>query len=171
MTSIGPYTQSMNFTHMYDMPDLRGNRDWEVCPNSLLDIIKKNKDFSLYDFLVNKAGFYKILMENAANFTLFIPSDEYIKKSGLEQHILSLDKAEARNLILSTMLNNRITSDLLCVTDASVLKTRNQPNNLYVKCLDNSVVINDYAKIVQFDIQATNGIIHVIDKVLFPILR
>ncbi len=49
MVSIGPYSQSMNFTHMFDVPDLRGHLHIKVaCPNSLTSIVNKHPDFSIF---------------------------------------------------------------------------------------------------------------------------
>jgi uncharacterized surface protein with fasciclin (FAS1) repeats len=169
MTSLGPYTQSLNFTHMFDMPDLRGARKSQVCPNSLLAIIDDEKnDFSLYSYLVKLAGLSTELMEPQANFTLFIPSDTFIRQKNLESVILKMDRSSARHLILSTMLNNKITTDLLMISKACKFITRDPPNNLNVLYVNNKITINGKAHIVKGDIEAVNGIIQVIDDVLFP---
>ena len=171
MTSIGPYTQSLNFTHMFDIKDLRGERKSQVCPGSLLAIIDdKNNDFSLYSFIVKLAGLNLELMEPQANFTLFIPTDTALKQKNLESDILNMDRLSARNFILSSMLNNKITSDLLMISKACKFITRKQPNNLNVLYLDDKITINGRAHITQKDLEAVNGIIQVVDNVLFPLI-
>jgi|TARA_B110000259_G_scaffold49886_1_gene58555 transforming growth factor-beta-induced protein len=170
MTSSGPYSQSLNFTHMFDIPDLRGKRKSSICPNSLLAILNDNKNFSFYLFMVKTAGLYDEFMQPQANFTLFIPNDEVIKEKKLENVVLNLDRSLARHIILSTMLNRKITSDLLKISSACKFITRDPPNNLYVKYLDSEIIINDKTKIIISDIEANNGIIHVINNMLIPII-
>ena len=56
MTYMGPATQSYDFTHMWDMTDLRapaGPKSY--CPNSLMYIIATDPDFSKFNYLVNLA--------------------------------------------------------------------------------------------------------------------
>ena len=150
MTSIGPYTQALNFTHMFDIPDLRGERKSEVCPGSLMAIINdKNNDFSLYSYLVKLAGMSLELMEPQANFTLFIPTDTILKQRNLESLILNMDRLSARDFLLSSMLNNKITSDLLMISEACKFITRKQPYNLNVLYLDNKITINRRANIIE----------------------
>ena len=52
MTYCGPYTQSYNFTHMFDMPDLRGSLPKIISqPNTLLGIIDNHPDFTKFKFM------------------------------------------------------------------------------------------------------------------------
>ena len=49
MTSIGPYSEAMNFRHMFDVPDLRGHKPVKkACPNSISSIIGTHPDFSQF---------------------------------------------------------------------------------------------------------------------------
>tara|TARA_Y100000389_G_scaffold203882_2_gene253925 strand:- start:60 stop:575 length:516 start_codon:yes stop_codon:yes gene_type:complete len=171
MTSIGPYTQTLNFTHMFDIQDLRGERKPQVCPGSLLAIIDdKNNDFSLYSFVVKLAGLNLELTEPQANFTLFIPTDTVLKEKNLEHYILNMDRLSARDFILSSMLNNKITTDLLMISKACKFITRKQPYDLNVLCVDDKIIINGRARLIEKDLEAVNGLIHVVDNVLFPLV-
>ena len=77
MTSSGPYTQSLNFTHMFDMTDLNGNIKSFITPNSLLEIISDEKNgFTIYSFLVEKSGLKDLFNQKNFNNTIFIPMFE-----------------------------------------------------------------------------------------------
>ena len=137
MTSSGPYTQSLNYTHMYDMPDLNGYIKPVITPNSLLDIISDEKNgFTIYSFLVEKSGLKDLFNQISFNSTLFIPNDESIKAKNLENVLLNADQSFSRNIILSTMLNNKITIDLLMISEMCKFITKNPPNDLNVKYIN-----------------------------------
>lgn len=172
MTSSGPYTQSLNFTHMIDMPDLNGNIKSFITPNSLLEIISDEKNgFTIYSFLVEKSGLKDLFNQKNFNNTIFIPNDESIKRKNLENVLLNADQSFSRNIILSTMLNNKITIDLLMISEMCKFMTKNPPNNLNIKYINNTITINDTAKVIESNIEADNGLIHVVDNVIFPFVE
>jgi transforming growth factor-beta-induced protein len=171
MTSSGPYTQSLNFTHMYDMPDLNGYIKPSITPNSLLDIISDKKNgFTFYGFLLEKSGLRELFNQLSFNYTVFIPNDITIKIKNLDDIFLNADMSYSRSIILSTMLDNKITTDLLMISEMIQLMTKSPPNNLNISYMNDIITINDIATVTQSNIEANNGLIHVIDNVIFPIV-
>lgn len=168
MVSIGPNSQSYNFTHMFSIPDLRGHLPkQEECPNSLMSIISNHKDFSKFRYMVKLAKLEGILNDKQADFTLFIPSDRAI--SGLGDNVfINMDDATARHIIKTSMLDRKITSELLSDSPASYFITKDQPNRLFITNISGRTYINNDINIIHKDMLASNGIIHVIDKLIWP---
>lgn len=168
MVSIGPNTQSTNFTHMFDMPDLRGApKNYVECPNTLMFMLNNNPDFSFFKYLVKLARLDRKLSEAQANYTLFVPSDKVI--SGINQGLLTnIDMATAKHIVMGLMMNNRITSDILEDSPISLFVTCSPANRLMVTNITGKTYINNTVNVVEKDLLATNGVIHVIDKLIWP---
>ena len=170
MVSIGPNSQSYNYTHMWDMTDLRvPKQELRYCHGSLMDIVSKNPDFTKFSYMAKLANMQNIFADKQANFTLFVPSDNSIRSLG-DGVFMNMDQSTARNIIKGSMLNRRITSDILEDSPASYFLTTQPPNRLFVTNISNHTYINNDVNVINKNIQATNGIIHVVDKLIWPII-
>lgn len=168
MVSCGPYTQSHNFSHMFDMVDLRGSRaKTEACPNSLMSIINKNQDFTKFKYMVKLARMETVLESPQADFTLFVPSDHAIEGLG-DAIFLNMDDAVARHIVKSSMLDRKITSDLLEDSPSSYFITKDPPNRLFISNISGKTYINNDINVIQKDMITANGLIHVVDKLIWP---
>lgn len=168
MVSIGPNSQSYNFTHMFDMGDLRGcPKNKPRCENSLMFLIDNNPDFSKFRYMVNLAKMDDLLDNIQADFTLFVPSDMFMNKID-DSVFVNMDIAEARHIVKSSMLDRKITSDLLSCSSAAFFNTKDPPNRLFISNVSGKLYINNDVNIIKADVKANNGIIHVIDKLLLP---
>ena len=165
MVSTGPYSQSNNFTHMFDFVDLRGNSSREKNDNnSVMGVINNNPNFSKFKYIVERARMNKTLSDQQCNFTLFIPLDTFISRLEIE----GIDISMARNIVKSAMLDRKITSELLEDSKASYFFTKSKPNNLFINNINGITYINDDIRIIKKDIITDNGIIHVIDHIILP---
>lgn len=165
MVSTGPYSQSNNFTHMFDFVDLRGNSSNIEDDNiSLMSVINNNPNFSKFKYIVERARMNTTLSDSQSDFTLFIPSDNTIPKLKIE----GMDISMARNIVRSSMLDRKITSELLEDSKTSYFFTKSKPNNLFVNNINGITYINGDIRIIQKDIITGNGIIHVIDNIISP---
>ncbi|MFL2801191.1 MAG: fasciclin domain-containing protein [Paracoccaceae bacterium] len=100
-------------------------------------------------------------------FTVFAPSDEAF--SALDSDLLSdLLKPENKNK-LAGILTFHVLSGKVMSTDISgtIEATTVNGQKLIVKKSYGNVFVND-AQVVSADIEADNGVIHVINKVLIP---
>lgn len=170
MTAIGPYTQSNNFTHMFDIPDLRGKYYKQAeCSTSLLALINNHPDFSKFRYLVKLANMDNILNNFQSEFTIFVPSDRALK--GLDEAIfMNIDTSTARHIVKSSMLNNKLPKELIQNSPASFFNTKDPPNRLFITNISGRTYIQNDINVIHFDMQAENGIIHVIDKLIWPII-
>lgn len=98
-------------------------------------------------------------------FTVFAPTDEAFAKLPKSQvEALLKDKEALRRVLLYHVVSGKVmASDVTKLRSAKTL----QGQNIRIRVRNNTVNIND-AKVVKADIVCTNGVIHVIDKVIFP---
>ena len=165
MVSIGPNSQPNNLTHMFDFVDSRGpSRAKDVNVNSLMGVINNTKDFSIFKCIVEKALLCDILGSYQANMTIFIPHNNAFSDFELNNIDISL----ARHIVKALSLDRKIPSELLEDSAASYFVTKDSTNKLLVRNDEGIIFINDYAKVIHKDIITTNGIIHVVDKLIIP---
>ncbi|HEY6038376.1 MAG TPA: fasciclin domain-containing protein [Kofleriaceae bacterium] len=113
---------------------------------------------------LDKAGLVETL-KGKGPFTVFAPTDEAfakIPKATLDA--LLKDKKK-----LTAVLTYHVVSGKVMAADVVKLSTAKTVNgqSLTIKSSGGAVKIND-AKVIKADIEASNGVIHVIDTVLLP---
>ena len=168
MVASGPYSESYNFRHMFNLGDIRGcPPKQEGCPGSLMNLITTNPDFTKFKYMVKLARLETILNDAQANFTLFVPSDNAIAGLG-DAVFMNMDDSTARHIIKSSMLDRRIPSELLEDSPASYYTTKDPPNRLFITNISGKMYINTDINVVHTDIMAINGLIHVVDKLIWP---
>jgi uncharacterized surface protein with fasciclin (FAS1) repeats len=98
-------------------------------------------------------------------FTVFAPTDEAFAKLPKKQvDALLKDKEALRRVLLYHVVQGKVmASDVTKMRSAKTL----QGQNINIRVRNNVVRIND-AKVVKADIVCSNGVIHVIDKVILP---
>jgi uncharacterized surface protein with fasciclin (FAS1) repeats len=114
--------------------------------------------------LVQEAGLVDAL-RGEGPFTVFAPTDEAFAKLPKKQvDALLKDKEALRQVLLYHVVQGKVmASDVTKMRSAKTL----QGQNINIRVRNNIVQIND-AKVVKADIVCSNGVIHVIDKVILP---
>ena len=170
MVSIGPNSQSLNFTHMWNQRDLRGILPLkQYTENYLMYHIDKNPDFTKFNYMVKLAKLETMYDGYQSNFTIFIPSDALISKLG-EDIFLNMDQNTAKKIVKSSTLKEKIPIELLEDCKATYVYTIDIPNRLFISNIRNETFINNNSKVVYANMMATNGIIHVVDNLLHPLI-
>ena len=98
-------------------------------------------------------------------FTVFAPTDEAFKNlpKGALDNLLK-DKEALKNVLLYHVVSGNVSSkDVVKLDKATTLNG----SDLKIMTKNGKVMIND-ADVIGADVEASNGIIHVIDKVLLP---
>ena len=100
-------------------------------------------------------------------FTVFAPTDEAFAKlpeGTLEDLLKPENKAKLQSVLTYHVVPGKVMS-----RDAAKLNSAKtaQGSTINNKATDNGVMVND-AHVVKADIAASNGVIHVIDKVILP---
>ena len=131
----------------------------------IVDTAAGNEQFSTLVAAAKAAGLVETLKGDGP-FTVFAPTDEAFKAlpAGTVEDLLKPENKEKLAAILTyhVVPGKVMSSDL---TDDASVKTV-QGGEVKID-LDNGPMVND-AKVVQADIEADNGVIHVIDKVIMP---
>ena len=100
-------------------------------------------------------------------FTVFAPTDEAFAKlpaGALEDLMKPENKAKLQSVLTYHVVPGKVTSrDVVKLNSAKTA----QGSTIKIKAGDNGVMVND-AHVVKADIAASNGVIHVIDKVILP---
>lgn len=170
MVSCGPNTDFLNFTHMFDETDLRGPLPIQKpCKNSLLDIIENTPDFSIFFYMIKLSKLQNLLTLLQANFTIFIPSDKELLSYIDKNYFINMDPNTAYNIVKSSILKYRLSSDILEDSPAAFFYTYDDySSRLFITNISGNTYINNNIKVIKKDILATNGIIHVIDGLIIP---
>lgn len=164
MVSIGPYTQSLNFTHQFDLHPAK------VAParprNSLWGALQTNPKFSAFRSIVERAKMEGILNDPQTDLTLFVPSDDYLDPP--PGYLENMDMLTARKLVQFATLNRKISLALVRASPVIQLVTKLPANKLYVTTLNCRTVLNGGAVLLHGDVEVDNGMIHVVDRIMVP---
>jgi len=114
---------------------------------------------------VKAAGLVETL-QGKGSFTVFAPTDAAFAAlpAGTLDGLLK-DPAALKKILLYHVVSGSVTSDKV-VGLTSATSVEGSPIAIAVK--DGTVYLNDSAKVVTPDVMASNGVIHVIDKVILP---
>jgi uncharacterized surface protein with fasciclin (FAS1) repeats len=127
----------------------------------IVDIAAGNKDFSTLVTAVKAAGLVDAL-KGKGPYTVFAPTNDAFAKIPKEK----LDAILKDKELLTKILLAHVVEGKVMAADAVKLDGK-KVNGFTVKVADGGVKIGD-AKVVKTDIEASNGVIHVIDTVLVP---
>ena len=114
---------------------------------------------------VKAAGLVETL-QGKGPFTVFAPTDAAFAAlpAGTLDGLLK-DPAALKKVLLYHVVSGSVTSDKV-VGLTSATSAEGSPIAIAVK--DGTVYLNDSAEVVTPDVMASNGVIHVIDKVILP---
>jgi uncharacterized surface protein with fasciclin (FAS1) repeats len=131
--------------------------------NSLVDVATAAGDFGTLLAAVDAAGLTSTLAEDGP-FTVIAPTDDAFAAlpDGMVDALL-MDIPELTDVLLYHVVSGEVPAS--AVLEASLVTTLLGPD--FKVSVDGDVFIND-AMITMTDIEADNGIIHVIDAVLIP---
>jgi uncharacterized surface protein with fasciclin (FAS1) repeats len=132
-------------------------------PGDIVSIASGSEDFETLVTAIKVAGLVNTLSDKGP-YTVFAPTDEAFAKLPVEQlAALLADKEALTNVLTYHVVPGTVSSDAASkLTSAKTV----QGGTLIIDASD-GVRING-AKVVKADIQASNGVIHVIDTVILP---
>ncbi len=133
--------------------------------DDIIDTAKSTGTFKTLTAALDAAGKTEMLKEKGP-FTVFAPSDEAfakLPKGTVEDLLKPENKAKLGKILAYHVLEGKI---MAADVKTMMAKTANGAE-LDIKVKGKTVMVND-AKVVKADVAASNGVIHVIDKVLMP---
>jgi len=124
--------------------------------------------FKTLTALVKQAGLAGALSKKGANLTVFAPTDAAfakVPKATLAK--LGKDKKALQAVLLYHVVKGKVpASKVVTLNGKSATTLNGAPVRISVK--GGSVFLNGSTKVIATDVKASNGIIHVINKVLLP---
>lgn len=134
--------------------------------DSILDVASSAGSFNTLAAALEAADLVDAL-KGKGPFTVFAPTDEAfaaLPEGTLASLLKPENKEQLRSILLYHVVEGRVYSDQ--AIDAGEAKTL-QGGEVRIKKSYGSVKVND-AKVATPDIEASNGVIHVIDRVILP---
>src|SRR5512140_2351461 len=135
-------------------------------PKDIVDIAVADGRFTTLVAALKAAGLVDTL-KGAGPFTVFAPTDDAFKKlpAGAVDNLLKPENLDQ----LKSILLYHVVPGAVMAKDAAMMPSAKTVggDEIQIKSENGSVMIND-AKVIVADIQASNGVIHVIDTVLMP---
>lgn len=130
----------------------------------IVDIAAADGRFTTLVTAVTEAGLVDTLKSDGP-FTVFAPTDDAFAKlpAGTLDSLLA-DKAALTDILLYHVVSGKVmAADVVNLTSAETVSGK----SVDIKVENGNVFIND-AQVIITDIEASNGVIHVIDTVLIP---
>lgn len=139
---------------------------------NIVEIASKLPEFSILVDAVKRAGLVDVLSSDA-NFTVFAPTNAAFQNLLTELGASKLEDIPVetlRSVLLYHVLSSKVLSTQVksgyVTTSATGAAGKNF--SLFVNVAGGSVKLDNRATVTQVDVLASNGVIHVIDKVLLP---
>ncbi|PKQ60357.1 hypothetical protein BZG02_19650 [Labilibaculum filiforme] len=144
--------------------------DKVLLPPTVVDIAIANSSFTHLVEAVVKANLVDALKAEGP-FTIFAPND-----SAFEQLFTNLGVSGIADISVETLtpiLLAHVVSGNVRATDVttSTVSTLNSNFELDINTAGSGVVLNGNSNVIATDVQAKNGVVHVIDKVIVPELE
>lgn len=134
--------------------------------DTIADIAIANGNFTTLVAALSCTGLVPAVADPAANLTVFAPTDAAFRKLGLRAgNVCKLPKG-----LLTKILTYHVVGQELFAADVLSMRKIKMLDGLYTfpSVRRGGAYLNWYAKISATDIDASNGVIHVIDSVLIP---
>jgi uncharacterized surface protein with fasciclin (FAS1) repeats len=135
-------------------------------PGDIVAVAQEAGNFSTLVAAIEAAGLTETL-QGEGPFTVFAPTDEAFAKlpeGTLENLLKPENKDQLVSILTYHVIDGKATSsDAAEISSATTL----QGSDLTIATEEGTVKVND-ASVVAADVEASNGVIHVIDTVLLP---
>lgn len=135
-------------------------------PGTIVDIAVGNPDFSTLVAAVTAAGLVETL-SGEGPFTVFAPTNDAFAAlpAGLVDKLLLPENKD----VLTQILTYHVVSGKVMSTDVAAGEVPSVEGSPITVTVDGgTVMLNDSATVTAVDIEASNGVIHVIDAVILP---
>jgi uncharacterized surface protein with fasciclin (FAS1) repeats len=133
---------------------------------TIVDVASANSDFETLVAAVVAADLAETL-SGEGPFTVFAPTDaafDALPEGLLEALLLPENKEVLTQILTYHVVSGEVTSDQVSAGDVDTV----EGEAISITTPDGAVVLNDTATVTAVDVDASNGVIHVIDGVLVP---
>lgn len=138
----------------------------EMASNTIVDIAVNDGRFNTLVTAVTEAGLVDTLSSEGP-FTVFAPTDDAFAAlpEGTVESLLADPQGALTDVLLYHVVEGAVSAETVVGLDSA---TTIEGEDISISVQDGSVFLNDTVAVIITDIEADNGIIHVIDAVLLP---
>jgi uncharacterized surface protein with fasciclin (FAS1) repeats len=135
-------------------------------PN-IVEIASANEDFTTLVAAVKAAGLVEVL-QGEGPFTVFAPTNEAFANLP-EGTVESLLEPENKEKLIAILTYHVVPGEVMAADVVQLKEAKTvQGSDISITVTEEKVVMVDNATVVATDIEAENGVIHVIDTVILP---
>lgn len=128
--------------------------------NTVAGIVARTANLNSLEQALDSADLTNLFADPNGEYTLFAPSDEAFAALG------TLPEGEPLARILQYhALSEKQTTTTLLANTTGTLETI-EGSNISLKIQDGKILLNDTTELITTDLEASNGVVHVINKVL-----
>lgn len=140
--------------------------DEEMAMDSIVDIAVADGRFTTLVTALEAAGLAETLAGEGA-FTVFAPTDDAFAAlpEGTVPSLLEDPEGALTDVLLYHVVEGAVMAETVVTLESAATL---QGEDVSITVTDGSVFLNDTVQVVITDIEASNGVIHVIDAVLLP---
>lgn len=142
------------------------NDDDDIDPvnekESIVDIVVRDQNFSTLEAALTKAGLVEAFSA-AGPFTVFAPTNAAFQAAGIT-NLDDYTAEELQEILLYHVVNGKVNSSNL--QDGQEVTALNESD--FFISLNDGIFVNGNTEVTTADVEATNGVIHVIDRTLVP---
>jgi transforming growth factor-beta-induced protein len=124
--------------------------------------IANNPELSSLTKALQDAGLFELLNDTRGSYTVFAPSNAAFAVYG------ALPQGDELTTLLYYHVVNDVFDETKLTAEAPMELETVEGKTLAVTVVDGKVVLNGQVNLTQADITASNGVVHVVDKVLSP---
>jgi transforming growth factor-beta-induced protein len=139
----------------------------EEASNTIVDVAIADGRFTTLVAAVEAAGLVETL-SGEGPFTVFAPTDDAfaaLPAGTLESLLLPENKQALTDILLYHVVSGKVmAADVVSLTSAPTVLGK----DVTITVKDGKVFLNDSVQVIITDVEASNGVIHVIDAVLLP---
>ena len=142
----------------------------EAASKTIVDIAVEDGRFTTLVAAVQAAGLAETL-SGEGPFTVFAPTDDAfaaLPEGTLDSLLLPENKQQLTDILLYHVVPGRVMASDVAGLDGKMADTALEGKQIAIKVDIGSVYLNENTKVIITDIEASNGVIHVVDTVLMP---
>lgn len=140
--------------------------------NSLADVIENNSSLNSLEAALKKVNLFETL-KGDVNFTIFAPTDEafadFLSSNGFSS-LEQVPNEALTQILLNHVLGTKVPSNQVATGYVSTLAkggaSATNELSLYINVSNSGVVLNGTSTVTSYDLNASNGVIHIVDSVI-----
>lgn len=146
---------------MEEMPMSESN----VEAGNIVEVASGSELFSTLVAAIEAAGLADTLSDSSSSFTVFAPTDEAFSQlpEGALEYLLQAENKE----VLKRVLFYHVLPQVVASSEISGGEVESLDGGLVTEVTEEGVIVNN-ASVITPDIEASNGIIHAVNRVLLP---